>query len=167
MLANQLADCIHWSPNKHSNKTICFLLCVAVHQPSSCLRALAYCNECNSPNKAESKIEENGWGAVSVGRISQRSLHDAPIFRLLLKVAVNGTHQCDFLNFCGPFKVQHTGAWQQTKTLTTYSWLCELWSCEEHQLCHAVNSVCVLVGRSSQAVCLLRNSAMDDSIGGS
>ena len=32
---------------------------------------------------------------------SQRSLHNAPIFRLLLKVAVNGTHQCDFLNFCG------------------------------------------------------------------
>ena len=30
---------------------------------------------------------------------SQRSLHNAPIFRLLLKVAVNGTHQCDFLNF--------------------------------------------------------------------
>ena len=34
-------------------------------------------------------------------RSSQRSLHDAPIFRLLLKVAVNGTHQCDLLNFCG------------------------------------------------------------------
>ena len=32
---------------------------------------------------------------------SQRSLHNAPIFRLLLKVAVNGTHQCDFINFCG------------------------------------------------------------------
>ena len=32
---------------------------------------------------------------------SQRSLHDAPIFRLLLKVAVNGMHQCDFLIFCG------------------------------------------------------------------
>ena len=32
---------------------------------------------------------------------SQRSLHNAPIFRLLLKVAVNGTHQCDLLNFCG------------------------------------------------------------------
>ena len=32
---------------------------------------------------------------------SQRSLHNAPIFRLLLKVAVNGTHQCDFPNFCG------------------------------------------------------------------
>ena len=27
------------------------------------------------------------------------SLHNAPIFRLLLKVAVKGTHQCDFLNF--------------------------------------------------------------------
>ena len=35
------------------------------------------------------------------GLPSQRSLHNAPIFRLLLKVAVNGTHQCDFLNFCG------------------------------------------------------------------
>ena len=33
--------------------------------------------------------------------VSQRSLHNAPIFRLLLKVAVNGTHQCDFPNFCG------------------------------------------------------------------
>ena len=32
---------------------------------------------------------------------SQRSLHSAPIFRLLLKVAVNGTHQCDFHNFWG------------------------------------------------------------------
>ena len=32
---------------------------------------------------------------------SQRSLHSAPIFRLLLKVAVNGTHQCDFHNFGG------------------------------------------------------------------
>ena len=33
--------------------------------------------------------------------ISQRALHNEPIFRLLLKVAVNGTHQCDFPNFCG------------------------------------------------------------------
>jgi hypothetical protein len=38
--------------------------------------------------------------------LSQRSLHNAPIFRLLLKVAVNGTHQCDFLNFCGDFGLQ-------------------------------------------------------------
>ena len=34
---------------------------------------------------------------------SQRSLHNAPIFRLLLKVAVKGTHQCDLSNFCGSF----------------------------------------------------------------
>ena len=33
--------------------------------------------------------------------LSQCSLHNAPIFRLLLKVAVNGTHQCESLNFCG------------------------------------------------------------------
>ena len=32
---------------------------------------------------------------------SQRSFHNAPIFRLLIRVAVKGTHQCDFLNFCG------------------------------------------------------------------
>ena len=32
---------------------------------------------------------------------SQCSLHSEPIFRLLLKVAVNGTHQCESLNFCG------------------------------------------------------------------
>ena len=37
---------------------------------------------------------------------SQRSLHYAPIFRLLLKVAVKGTHQCDFNNFCGAFERQ-------------------------------------------------------------
>ena len=40
-------------------------------------------------------------------RLSQRSLHNAPIFRLLLKVAVNGTHQCDFTNFCGAPGPQH------------------------------------------------------------
>ena len=33
--------------------------------------------------------------------LSQCSLHNASIFRLLLKVAVNGTHQCESLNFCG------------------------------------------------------------------
>ena len=36
-----------------------------------------------------------------VSLASQCSLHNAPIFRLLLKVAVNGTHQCESLNFCG------------------------------------------------------------------
>ena len=42
----------------------------------------------------------NDWAATPrCSKVSQRSLHNAPIFRLLLKVAVNGTHQCDFLNF--------------------------------------------------------------------
>ena len=39
------------------------------------------------------------WKEMARSRLSQRSLQDAPIFRLLLKVAVKGTHQCDFLNF--------------------------------------------------------------------
>ena len=39
--------------------------------------------------------------AVGLYLISQRSLHNAPIFRLLLKVAVKGTHQCDCINFWG------------------------------------------------------------------
>ena len=39
---------------------------------------------------------------------SQRSLHNAPIFRLLLKVAVNGTQQCEFFNFCGAFEPQQS-----------------------------------------------------------
>ena len=37
------------------------------------------------------------WATIS----SQHSLRSAPIFRLLLKIAVNGTRQCDFHNFCG------------------------------------------------------------------
>ena len=41
----------------------------------------------------------NWYGLGTYHHASQRSLHNAPIFRLLLKVAVNGTHQCDFLNF--------------------------------------------------------------------
>ena len=39
--------------------------------------------------------------AGSYWLLSQCSLHNVPIFRLLLKVAVNGTHQCESLNFCG------------------------------------------------------------------
>ena len=38
--------------------------------------------------------------------LSQRSPHNAPIFRLLLKVAVRGTHQCDSQNFCAAFGLQ-------------------------------------------------------------
>ena len=44
-------------------------------------------------------LKQHAWAAPA--QLSQRSLHSAPIFRLLLKVAVNGTHQCDFHNFCG------------------------------------------------------------------
>ena len=36
---------------------------------------------------------------------SQRSLHNAPIFRLLLKVAVSGTHQCDSIEFLRDRKI--------------------------------------------------------------
>ena len=39
--------------------------------------------------------------SATLSLASQCSLHVASIFRLLLKVAVNGTHQCDFINFCG------------------------------------------------------------------
>ena len=35
----------------------------------------------------------------AVERVSQRSLQNEPIFRLLLKVAVKGTRQCDFSQF--------------------------------------------------------------------
>ena len=55
---------------------------------------------------------------LSPTRASQRSLHNAPIFRLLLKVAVNGTHQCDFLNFCGGFGSQHS--WQRLAKSIVY-----------------------------------------------
>ena len=45
-------------------------------------------------------ITLNETTLANIGSLaSQRSLHNAPIFRLLLKVAVNGTHQCDFQNF--------------------------------------------------------------------
>jgi hypothetical protein len=44
-------------------------------------------------------------GGSSSG-LSQRSPHNAPIFRLLLKVAVRGTHQCDSQNFCAAFGLQ-------------------------------------------------------------
>ena len=37
---------------------------------------------------------------------SQRPLRNAPIFRLLSEVAVNGAHQCDFSNFCGTARFQ-------------------------------------------------------------
>ena len=62
---------------------------------------------------------------------SQRSLHNAPIFRLLLKVAVNGTHQCDCLNFCGSFGSQQDVA-QGGGCITKYavaSWVAPRRAC--------------------------------------
>ncbi len=40
---------------------------------------------------------------------SQCSLHNALIFRLLQKVAVNGTHQCESVIFCGAFRPNFGG----------------------------------------------------------
>ena len=51
--------------------------------------------------KQELLFDANCINMATTPSVSQRSLHNAPIFRLLLKVAVNGTHQCDFPNFCG------------------------------------------------------------------
>ena len=41
--------------------------------------------------------------------LSQCSLQSAPIFRLLLKVAVNGTHQRESLHFCRDVRVNRKG----------------------------------------------------------
>ena len=51
------------------------------------------------PSDADVKRRRTASGA------SQRSLHNAPIFRLLLKVAVNGTHQCDSIEFLRDRKI--------------------------------------------------------------
>ena len=62
-----------------------------------CTAALGMCET------AGARFSRLWGGKVSEGEPSQRSLHNAPIFRLLLKVAVKGTHQCDLSNFCGGF----------------------------------------------------------------
>ena len=80
--------------------------------------------------------------ALALFCTSQRSLHNTPIFRLLLKVAVNGTHQCDSFNFCGSFGPQQTSV-----TALLYK-LCE----QNHFLCttsmiapRCVRTLCALV----------------------
>jgi hypothetical protein len=72
----------------------------------------------------QNSCKRNSWGSIA----SQRSLHNAPIFRLLLKVAVNGTHQCDFLNFCGSLGSQRV-AWHGL----------EAWSSCEQQSVHGTH----------------------------
>ena len=49
-------------------------------------------------------------------------LHDAPIFCLLLKVAVNGMHQCDCLKFLGSFDSNITNT--DNATLLPHTTLC-------------------------------------------
>ena len=137
--------------------------------------------------------------AVYTSSASQRSLHNAPIFRLLLKVAVNGTHQCDFLNFCGglgpqPFSFRGVASAQKAGRCNTCPRAGILLATSPMATCGSYvllrsRGVCVflvvrfsticsqvpfqglldcgMVGRSSQAYFLERNSAMDDSIGGS
>ena len=57
----------------------------------------------------EQRCCPNFCNLMSLGQesASQRSLHNEPIFRLLLKVAVKGTQQCEFLNFCGALAPTH------------------------------------------------------------
>ena len=62
------------------------------------------------PEAANASSLTAGWFWKSEGVASQCSLHNAPIFRLLLKVAVNGTHQCESQNFCGDSCPNHAQA---------------------------------------------------------
>ena len=81
-------------------------------------------------------------------RTSQRSLHNAPIFRLLLKVAVNGTHQCDFLNFCGGLGPQHILSLEIARNMMfTYFFHCFVWlQSHTHELCSKLTSVFFMFG---------------------
>ncbi len=51
-------------------------------------------------------LNAQGFSHAGVG-LSQCSFHNAPICRLLLKVAVNGTHQCESLIVCGDLCPNH------------------------------------------------------------
>ena len=73
--------------------------------------------------------------AIAPTLVSQRSLHIAPIFRLLLKVAVNGTQQCDFLNFCGAFGPQHPQCCLRFRCIR---WSAVWWLCWRLCRCSAV-----------------------------
>ena len=63
-----------------------------------------------SKRRGDLQLAASRFSARRLPTTAQRSLHNAPIFRLLLKVAVNGTHQCDSSNFCGGFGPQHLRA---------------------------------------------------------
>ena len=78
---------------------------------------------------------------------SQRSLHNEPIFRLLLKVAVKGTQQCDFLNFCGVYS-----------PITCMTFFCTAICIYLHLLCGILcktiaSLLCTLLSQSSCTTC--------------
>ena len=79
----------------------------------ACASDQANSNECHAVLFCKNTV----WNASL--EPSQRSLHNAPIFRLLLKVAVNGTHQCDFFNFWGTSRPNHG----YPCTALTWPWL--------------------------------------------
>ena len=75
-------------------------------------RCAPCCRRCETQSSHNKRLHSF---APQAPKASQRSLQDAPIFRLLLKVAVKGTHQCDFTNFWGSPGLPTTSAplWPQ------------------------------------------------------
>ena len=66
--------------------------------------SLFFCCKVGKVRKGVRAFRKHIWNASMESHVaSQRSLHYTPIFRLLLKVAVNGTRQCDFLIFLRGF----------------------------------------------------------------
>ena len=59
------------------------------------------CRSANGQSQGPRRHSNSARPTGASSGASQCSLHNAPIFRLLLKVAVNGTHQCESTNFCG------------------------------------------------------------------
>ena len=79
------------------------VLTVTYYDSAACKRLCAKCSDFSNTARKSCRFCDVLQRASLGGRdsASQRSLHNAPIFRLLLKVAVKGTHQCDLLYFCG------------------------------------------------------------------
>ena len=72
---------------------LCFRQDIKMDFWSSMHVCLCVCKQCRLELLCRN-LKFHGWS-------SQRSLHSAPIFRLVLKVAGNGTHQRDSHNFWG------------------------------------------------------------------
>ena len=69
--------------------------------------SLFFCCKVGKVRKGVRAFRKHIWNASMESHVaSQRSLHYTPIFRLLLKVAVNGTRQCDFLIFFAGLRSQ-------------------------------------------------------------